>query len=183
VAILAYLGNLASHPPAERPSNIGFVLMCFAAGLFGTILAFIFSYLTQLRLFHEERCRHRHERVYDRHWIFLVVAFGSGSFRYRMLERLFSLHLVRVSMEDRRASLIGHSRGCPLFGGLHRLAVDNSSARLPIAAMGFPHIAAQSVVYLVPCPQEPPASKVIVDRLVRRKSFGSRRHRQPLCRT
>src|SRR5690349_11621800 len=88
--------------------------MCFAAGLFGTILAFIFSYLTQLRLFHEERCRHRHERVYDRHWILLVVAFGSGSFRYRMLERLFSLHLVRVSIEDRRASLIGRSRGYPL---------------------------------------------------------------------
>jgi len=47
--------------------------------------------------------------------------------------------------------------------------VDNSSARLPIAAMCFPHIAAQSVVYPVPCPQEPPASKVIVDRLMRRK--------------
>src|SRR6516165_12449489 len=35
--------------------------------------------------------------------------------------------------------------------------------------MCFPHIAAQSVVYPVPCPQEPPASKVIVDRLIRRK--------------
>jgi len=38
--------------------------------------------------------------------------------------------------------------------------------------MRYPHIPAQSVVYPFPGPQQPPASKVIVDRLIRRKVFG-----------
>jgi hypothetical protein len=38
--------------------------------------------------------------------------------------------------------------------------------------MGFPHIPAQSVMYPFPGPQQPPASKVVVDRLIRRKVFG-----------
>src|SRR4029077_1285146 len=57
----------------------------------------------------------------------------------------------------------------PFFGRLHRLTVDNSSARLPIEAMGFPHIPAQSVVSRFTCPQQPPTSKVVVDRLIRRE--------------
>jgi hypothetical protein len=43
-----------------------------------------------------------------------------------------------------------HNRGSPFFGRLHRLTVDNSSARLPIAAMDFPHIPAQSARVAVP---------------------------------
>src|SRR5208337_1605697 len=38
-----------------------------------------------------------------------------------------------------------------------------------IAAMCFPHIPAQSVVYPFPCPQQPPTAKVVVDRLIRRE--------------
>ena len=38
--------------------------------------------------------------------------------------------------------------------------------------MRYPHIPAQSVVYRFPGPQQPPVSKVIVDRLIRRKVFG-----------
>jgi hypothetical protein len=59
----------------------------------------------------------------------------------------------------------------PLFGRSHRLAIDNFNARLPIATVGFPQIPLESVVYSLPRPQQPPASKVFVDRLMRRKFF------------
>jgi hypothetical protein len=51
-----------------------------------------------------------------------------------------------VALATQGALAPDHNRGSPFFGRLHRLTVDNSSARLPIAAMGFPHIPAQSVV-------------------------------------
>jgi hypothetical protein len=54
VAILAYLGNLASHSPARRLSDMTWAMVCFAAGLLLTVLAFIFAYLTQLRLYNED---------------------------------------------------------------------------------------------------------------------------------
>jgi hypothetical protein len=55
VAILAYLGNLASRVTVRRVPNMTGALLFFAGGLLLTILAFIASYLTQLRLFNEDR--------------------------------------------------------------------------------------------------------------------------------
>jgi len=55
VAILAYLGNLASHPSHRRIPNMTCALAFFSIGLLLTVLAFIASYLTQLRLYNEER--------------------------------------------------------------------------------------------------------------------------------
>ena len=55
VALLAYLGNFTSRSGARRPPNMTWALMCFAIGLFLTVLAFIASYFTQLRLFNEDR--------------------------------------------------------------------------------------------------------------------------------
>jgi hypothetical protein len=55
VALLAYLGNLTSHSGGRRPPNMTWALMCFAIGLFFTVLAFISSYFTQLRLYNEDR--------------------------------------------------------------------------------------------------------------------------------
>jgi hypothetical protein len=59
VAILAYLGNLASHasPVAHLP-NMRYALLYFAGGVFATALAFIAAYFTQYRLYFEERARH-----------------------------------------------------------------------------------------------------------------------------
>src|SRR6266436_4073369 len=54
VAILAYLGNLASRSPTGRLSDMTWALVCFAAGLLLTVLAFIFAYLTQLQLYNED---------------------------------------------------------------------------------------------------------------------------------
>jgi hypothetical protein len=55
VALLAYLGNFASRSGAKRPPNMTWALICFAIGLILTVLAFISSYFTQLRLFNEDR--------------------------------------------------------------------------------------------------------------------------------
>ena len=77
VAILAYLGNVANvtaHPRLNSVPDMTNALLCFAVGLFTTVCAFIFSYLAQLRLFHEERCRHRGKHFADLPWILLVIA-------------------------------------------------------------------------------------------------------------
>ena len=71
-----------------------------------------------------------------------------------------------------------HSPGSPLLGRLRRLTVDDSSARLSIPAMRYPHIPARSLVSLPRSPTTA-SSKLIVDRSVRRKVSGSRRHWQP----
>ena len=59
VAILAYLGNIASRtpPPAHMP-HMRSALLLYAAGVLATALAFIGAYATQLRLYNEERARH-----------------------------------------------------------------------------------------------------------------------------
>jgi hypothetical protein len=55
VALLAYLSNFTSRSSGIRPPNMTCALGCFAFGLLLTVLAFISSYLTQLRLYNEDR--------------------------------------------------------------------------------------------------------------------------------
>jgi hypothetical protein len=54
VALLAYLGNIV-HNPGIHPPHLTHALMWFGKGLFATLLAVIFAYLTQLKLYNEER--------------------------------------------------------------------------------------------------------------------------------
>jgi hypothetical protein len=51
VAILAYLGSLASHasPGAHQP-NMKNALLCFSLGVLTAAMTFLVAYLTQLRL-------------------------------------------------------------------------------------------------------------------------------------
>jgi len=56
VALLAYLGNVA-HNPGLHPPDLINALRCFCGGLFVTLLAVIFAYLTQLKLYNEERAK------------------------------------------------------------------------------------------------------------------------------
>jgi phosphate/sulfate permease len=81
VALLAYLGNLARfsilHPP-----HLTHALMWFCKGLFATVLAVIFAYLTQLKLYNEERKKRQQSSipedqrtpVRERHGWILAVA-------------------------------------------------------------------------------------------------------------
>jgi hypothetical protein len=55
VALLAYLGNVATHSPANIHPHLRRALGYFCNGLFATIWVMIFAYLTQLRLYNEER--------------------------------------------------------------------------------------------------------------------------------
>lgn len=56
VAILAYLGNIASHtPPPSHMPHMRSALLSYSAGVLATALAFIGEYATQLRLYSEER--------------------------------------------------------------------------------------------------------------------------------
>jgi hypothetical protein len=61
VALLAYLGNVAAHPIGGHLPHLRHALGYFCNGLFATVVAVIVAYLTQLRLYHEERKRHLNE--------------------------------------------------------------------------------------------------------------------------
>jgi hypothetical protein len=74
VAILAYLGNLASRPSVARLPDVKNALVCFAGGVFATALAFIVAYFTQYRLYNEERARHVREPFRVLHPIGLGIA-------------------------------------------------------------------------------------------------------------
>lgn len=86
VAILAYLGSLASHTaaPLHLPVTIKLALLCYCFGLLLTAFAFLLSYSTELGLYDEELLRR--EIVRRRHplilWLFFTVpaamAFGVG---------------------------------------------------------------------------------------------------------
>lgn len=67
VAILAFLGNLASRTPAVHLPNMTWALVCFAGGLFLTVLAFIVAYLTQLQLYNEDLTRDSSESAPGAH--------------------------------------------------------------------------------------------------------------------
>jgi hypothetical protein len=74
VAILAYLGSLASRPSIAHLPNMKNALLCFAGGVFATALAFIVAYFTQYRLYLEERARHIREPFKTRHTIGMAIA-------------------------------------------------------------------------------------------------------------
>jgi hypothetical protein len=88
VALLTYLGNLISHTAPKHSPNIKWALISYCFGLSCTVAAFGVAYLTQLRLYQEERARHLGEAFRTLHqWgiragLFLVVlsiaAFGAG---------------------------------------------------------------------------------------------------------
>ncbi len=73
VAILAYLGSLASHSPSVHLPSVKSALMCFAGGVLAAAVAFIVAYFTQLRLYNEERARHRKQRFLTLHPIWLAI--------------------------------------------------------------------------------------------------------------
>lgn len=92
VAVLTYLGNLASRsPPAAHLPNLKPALLWYSGGLLSTVVAFIFAYLTQLRLFREEIARRSAQRFWQLHSVgiaagcllalFAAVAFGLGCWR------------------------------------------------------------------------------------------------------
>jgi hypothetical protein len=72
IAILTYVGNLVSRQQGHLP-DIKVALWSYSGGVAATTLAFIFAYVTQLRLFIEERDRRggRHRRTL--HWVWLTV--------------------------------------------------------------------------------------------------------------
>lgn len=87
VAILAYLGNLASHAPAAAHlPAIKHALEWYCGGLVLTTFAFLVSYSIQLGLYRKETGPRRRGIVYPRLpvilWMFLTVfaalAFGAG---------------------------------------------------------------------------------------------------------
>ena len=81
VALLAYLGNVA-HNPGLHPPHLMHALMSFCTGLFATLLAVIFAYLTQLKLYNEERAKRQQnllpesqrKQIKERHGWILAVA-------------------------------------------------------------------------------------------------------------
>ena len=92
VAVLTYLGNLASRSsaPAQLPV-IRPALLWYCAGLAATVLGFIVAYLTQLRLYAEEIALRGVGRTRRRHGIgialgcalalFATFAFAAGCWR------------------------------------------------------------------------------------------------------
>jgi hypothetical protein len=89
VAVLTYLGNLASHAASGQPAiHITPALMCYCGGLFAAVLAFALSYVVQLRLYNEEIALSEGRPVHRKHqwalWsamalVFLAaVAFAAG---------------------------------------------------------------------------------------------------------
>ena len=91
VAILAYLGNIASRnpPPLHAPKMLC-PLLCYSGGVLASALAFIGAYATQLRLYNEERARHDGKPFRQYHQIgvgicmlllvFSAIAFGLGCY-------------------------------------------------------------------------------------------------------
>jgi hypothetical protein len=74
VAVLAYLGNLASRSSSVHLPNIKSALMWFAGGVLATALTFITAYFTQFQLYVEERARHSERHFRERHPIGIAVA-------------------------------------------------------------------------------------------------------------
>ncbi len=57
VAVLTYLGNLASHAASGQPTiHITPALMCYCGGLFAAILAFVLGYVVQLHTMRKSHC-------------------------------------------------------------------------------------------------------------------------------
>jgi hypothetical protein len=91
VALLTYLGNLVSHDSSGRVPlpRLTFSLEAYCGGLLLTVLAFVAAYLSQNRLYNEERDLYYGRSVRRRHqWgvrlggalaILSAAAFGLGS--------------------------------------------------------------------------------------------------------
>jgi hypothetical protein len=74
VAILAYLGNLPSHAyPAAHQPNMRNALLRFSVGVLTAAVTFLVAYLTQLRLYYEERARHEHQQFRTLHPIGITI--------------------------------------------------------------------------------------------------------------
>lgn len=86
MALLAYLGNFAAHAPSgQHPPHLAHALMWFCKGLLATVGAVMLGYLTQLRLYNEERNRHEGKSFVAVHsWILtiglLLVVFAAIAF-------------------------------------------------------------------------------------------------------
>jgi hypothetical protein len=79
VALLAYLGNFAARVPDKQPPHLRHAFGYFANGLFATVLAVMLAYLTQLKLYGEERKWHSTgTRPYALHEWILAIAIILG---------------------------------------------------------------------------------------------------------
>ena len=88
VAVLTYLGSLVSRAPVAHQPEIKPALLWYCGGLLATLMAFLFAYVTQLRLYNEEKARHELRPIRTIHtvgiifaWLlalFSAVAFGVG---------------------------------------------------------------------------------------------------------
>jgi hypothetical protein len=81
VAVLTYLGNLASRSPV--PAHVPTIkpaLLWYCAGLAATVFAFIVAYLTQFRLYSEEIALRSGARVRRRHGIGIALGCGLAVF-------------------------------------------------------------------------------------------------------
>jgi hypothetical protein len=86
---LTYLGNLVSHiSPGTHPPNVIPAVSWYCMGLLAATVAFIVSYVTQLKLYNEERARQEGRPFRYRHQLgvylgvalalFLAISFGMG---------------------------------------------------------------------------------------------------------
>jgi hypothetical protein len=79
VAILAYLGNLVSHTPA--PAHVPAIkpaLLWYCGGLAAVVLAFLFAYVTQLRLYYEEVSLLNRKPIQRRHMVGVILGLASA---------------------------------------------------------------------------------------------------------
>jgi phosphate/sulfate permease len=94
VALLAYLGNVV-HDPGVHPPHLTHALLWFCKGLFATLLAIIFAYLTQLKLYNEERKKRQQillpesqrKRIREHHgWILAAAILLAGFAAFAFLK-------------------------------------------------------------------------------------------------
>jgi hypothetical protein len=78
VAVLTYLGNLVSRSQHGHIHNIRTTLCCFWIGLVATMLAFVCSYLTQLRLYGEDLAEDASKPIPQHHKGYLNVGLVLG---------------------------------------------------------------------------------------------------------
>jgi hypothetical protein len=89
VALLTFFGNMASKGQISLIGNFKVAIVWYCSGLLATMLASIFAYYNQLRLFNEEKQRHADQTPKEYHrWLLgltgglvllSVVAFACGS--------------------------------------------------------------------------------------------------------
>jgi phosphate/sulfate permease len=90
VALLTFCGNLASKGQSPLIGSFRLAITSYCSGLASTMLAFLFTYWTQLRHYNEEKQRHEGRPPKELYrWLVaitgLLAAFAVGAFIYGSL--------------------------------------------------------------------------------------------------